>query len=71
MTAPFPTVAGVLERAIANRVFPGAVVEVGRREGAVATIARGSQTYADSATVVADTIYDLASLTKVLATAAL
>lgn len=72
MTAPLPTVAGVLDRAIANRVFPGAVVEVGRRSGAVAVLARGTGTYADAAeAVTTNTIYDLASLTKVLATAAL
>lgn len=72
MAPLFPTVAGVLERAIVNRVFPGAVVEVGRRGAAVATLARGSQTYAAGAEAVTpDTIYDLASLTKVLATAAL
>lgn len=72
MTAPLPTVAGVLDRAIANRVFPGAVVEIGRRGGVVAALARGSLTYANGAeAVAADTIYDLASLTKVLATAAL
>jgi len=72
MVAPlFPTVAGVLDRAIAGRVFPGAVVEIGRRDGVVATLARGSQTYAAGAAVTAATIYDLASLTKVLATTAL
>jgi len=68
----FPTVTGVLERAIANRVFPGAVVEVGRAGGAIATVTRGALTYAPGARpVAADTIYDLASLTKVLATTAL
>lgn len=72
MTGRFPTVDGVLERAIANRVFPGAVVEIGRRGGVVTTLARGSQSYNGSAAAVAaGTVYDLASLTKVLATAAL
>jgi CubicO group peptidase (beta-lactamase class C family) len=67
-----PSVAPLLDRAIADRVFPGAVVEVGRTNGRLATIARGSQTYAPPARAVApDTIYDLASLTKVIATAAL
>ena len=70
--AHYPTVASVLDRAIAHRVFPGAVVEIGRAAGAVTTIVRGAQTYApDAPTVAANTVYDLASLTKVLATTAL
>lgn len=72
MISSFPTVAAVLDRAIAARVFPGAVVEIGRASGSVAAIACGAQTYAtDSRVVTAETIYDLASLTKVLATTAL
>ena len=73
MTATaLPTVAPLLDRAIADRVFPGAVVEVGRTNGVVATIARGSQTYAaGSRAVDAHTIYDLASLTKAIGTTAL
>ena len=68
----FPSAAAVLDAAIAGRVFPGAVVEVGRASGPVATIARGSLTYASAApAVTADSVYDLASLTKVLATATL
>ena len=69
---PLPSVAPLLERAIADRVFPGAVVEVGRTNGTLASIARGSQTYAPASRPVdAETIYDLASLTKVIGTAAL
>lgn len=61
----------LLRAAIAARVFPGAVVEVGRAGGALATVAAGRQTYApEAAAADAGTIYDLASLTKVLATAA-
>lgn len=72
MTAHFPLATAVLDRAIAARVFPGAVVEIGRAAGALATVARGSLTYGpDSRAVDAGTIYDLASLTKVLATTAL
>lgn len=67
----FPTVTSLVDRAIADRVFPGAVVEIGRAAGPLATIARGSLTYDERSThVTATTIYDLASLTKVLATAA-
>lgn len=74
MTRPvaLPRVPRLLERAIEQRIFPGAVVEVGRTNGPLTTIARGAQTYAaDSPAVEPQTLYDLASLTKVLATAAL
>lgn len=72
MDRRFPAVEAVLREAIARRVFPGAVIEVGRAGAAIGTIARGSLTYApDSRAVAADTVYDLASLTKVLATTAL
>jgi CubicO group peptidase (beta-lactamase class C family) len=68
----FPAATRVLDKAITERVFPGAVVEIGRAAGPVATISRGSLTYAEGSAAVAETtIYDLASLTKVLATAAL
>ena len=67
-----PSVAPILHRAIAARVFPGAVVEVGRTSGALATIVAGTQTYdASSPAIDTRTIYDLASLTKVVATAPL
>lgn len=65
------TASAVLDDALRRRVFPGAVVEVGRAGGAIATITRGSLTYGAGAAVEADTIYDLASLTKVLATTAI
>jgi len=62
----------ILEQAIAARVFPGGVVEVGRTNGAFVTIAAGRQTYDPESTITDEgTIYDLASLTKVLAVAAL
>ena len=61
----------ILDEAIRSRVFPGAVIEIGRTTGPLRTIARGTQTYDPaSGRVDARTIYDLASLTKVLATAA-
>ena len=62
----------ILEAAIARRVFPGAVIEVGRGRGPAHTYTAGTLTYDElSPPVSAATIYDLASLTKVLATAAL
>lgn len=67
-----PRVTPLLARAVAGRVFPGAIVEVGRSTTAVATIAIGSHRYEPgSRPVDARTIYDLASLTKVIGTAPL
>ena len=65
-------VSPIVTRAIAARVFPGAVIEVGRANGATDTYAAGTLTYEPGSPAVdAGTIYDLASLTKVIATTAL
>jgi CubicO group peptidase (beta-lactamase class C family) len=70
--ATLPGVRPILERAIESRIFPGAVVEAGRTNGPIATIVAGTHTYATRSTPVEPhTIYDLASLTKVIATTAL
>ncbi len=64
--------ASLLEDAVARRVFPGAALVVAR-DGRVA-LGRGfgRLTYApDAAPVDLDTVYDLASLTKVIATTTL
>jgi CubicO group peptidase (beta-lactamase class C family) len=62
-------VAELLERAVAERAFPGAVLAAGATGGPVHVSAHGRLTYApDSAAVGRDTIYDLASLTKVVVT---
>ena len=62
----------IVKKAIADRVFPGAVIEVGRTNGPIDSYAAGTLTYAaGSQPVSANTIYDLASLTKVIATTAL
>lgn len=72
MTAMLSRIEPILTSAIADRVFPGAVVEIGRAAGPLATQVAGTLTYDAGATAVGPgTIYDLASLTKVLATAAL
>lgn len=65
-------VRAVLTGAIAAHVTPGGVVDVGDSAGARCTVAAGAVTYAaDAPRVTPDTIYDLASLTKVLATTTL
>src|SRR5262245_63005977 len=62
----------VLERGIAQRVFPAAVVEVGTTTRPLWAEALGRLTFdAKAAEATEDTIFDLASLTKVLATAPL
>jgi CubicO group peptidase (beta-lactamase class C family) len=60
---------GVLDNAIAARAFPCAVAEVGGSEGPVWRYAAGRLRYAaDAPKANEDTIFDLASLTKVIAT---
>jgi CubicO group peptidase (beta-lactamase class C family) len=62
-------VARIIERAIASRAFPAATIEVGRRESVLWRAPFGTLTYeADAPAVTNDTVFDLASLTKVIAT---
>lgn len=62
----------VIESAIRHRVFPGAAVEIGDSTGRRWLQALGHLTFDEaSAPTAADTPYDLASLTKPLATATL
>jgi len=62
---------GVIEKAVADRAFPGATLAVGYR-GKVAIHAFGKLSYdANSAAVSPATMYDIASLTKVVATTTL
>jgi CubicO group peptidase (beta-lactamase class C family) len=66
---PFAAADRVVERAIAARAFPGAVLAAGRSGPPIHQRAFGRLTYdAGSPRVAPDTIYDLASLTKVVAT---
>jgi len=70
--ARFDAARQVLERAIGERAFPGAIVEVGTDRDVLWRFAGGTLSYAaGSPSVRDDTIYDLASLTKVLCTASL
>ena len=60
----------VVRRGIGARVFPGAAWEAGRAERATCAGTEGALTYEpDASRVTADTVYDLASLTKPLAAA--
>lgn len=59
----------VLDAAVAEKAFPGAVVAIGKDGALVHLRALGKLSYdADAAPVANDTIYDLASLTKVVVT---
>ncbi|MCG8353629.1 MAG: beta-lactamase family protein [Chloroflexales bacterium] len=64
----------IITQAIEQRIFPGAVVLIAQHGAVCHNVAYGSTMYSDagSQTVTLDTIYDIASLTKVFtATAAL
>lgn len=72
LAAVSSSIAPIVTKAIAEGVFPGAVIEAGRSHGPLVRFMAGRQTYdAGSPAVDGDTIYDLASLTKVIGTSAL
>jgi beta-N-acetylhexosaminidase len=68
----FGPVVEVLEGGIADGAMPGAVAMIGFRGELVLAVARGRTSWSDDVPQVrADTLYDLASLTKVVATTTL
>ena len=72
MPAPFEAVESILTEAVEAHAFPAAAIDVGRSDGSLWSTAVGALTYhpyAPAATT--DTIFDLASLTKVICTATL
>ena len=72
MSAPFAEVSDLLRQAIDERAFPAAAIEVGGLGGALWRCTLGTLTYDDAAAPVSTaTVFDLASLTKVIATATL
>jgi CubicO group peptidase (beta-lactamase class C family) len=72
MALTWPRTRALLEDALAGRAFPAAVMDVGRTSGPVWQEAFGALTYdADAPPATLETIFDLASLTKVIATATL
>ena len=64
----FAPVARLIDDAVRRRAFPCAVVEVGDGAGPVWRHAAGALSYGGDTAATADTVFDLASLTKVLAT---
>ncbi len=72
MPEAFDRAAEILLHGILNRAFPAAAVEVGRMEGPLWRRSFGALTYEpDAREATVDTIFDLASLTKVIATTTL
>ncbi|MEP6593902.1 MAG: serine hydrolase domain-containing protein, partial [Acidobacteriota bacterium] len=68
----FATAAALLEEGVTSHAFPAACVEVGRGSGPLWRQAFGARTYDPYDHAIADdTIFDLASLTKVIATTTL
>ena len=68
----FARAADVVQRGVEARAFPAAAVEVGTRGAVLWQQAFGALDYdPDSAPTRNDTIFDLASLTKVIATTSL
>ncbi|MEO7273119.1 MAG: serine hydrolase domain-containing protein [Vicinamibacterales bacterium] len=72
MPPPFSAVIELLIDGVRTRAFPAAAIEVGGRAGVLWRRAVGALSYREAALpTTADTIFDLASLTKVIATASL
>ena len=62
------SIRAVLERAIADSAFPGAYAAVGTRDGVLAEFGAGRLDSADATRPNARTVWDMASLTKVIGT---
>jgi CubicO group peptidase (beta-lactamase class C family) len=72
MSRPFAGAAALLREGVAQRAFPAACLEVGRSSDPLWREAFGTLTYdPGSPAVAASTVFDLASLTKVIATTTL
>lgn len=68
----FPLTRSVLDAGVAARAFPAATIEVGRADGPLWQDAIGALRYeADAPPTTLETVFDLASLTKVMATTSL
>ncbi|MEO7190806.1 MAG: serine hydrolase domain-containing protein [Vicinamibacterales bacterium] len=67
----FPTTRAAIDAALAAGAFPAVAVEVGRSDGPVWTYASGVLGPDPTSPATTATIFDLASLTKVMATASL
>lgn len=72
MPDPFIAAAAILDQGVRDRAYPAAVAEVGRHDGVLWRRSIGTLTYEpDAAACADDTVFDLASLTKVISTTTL
>lgn len=60
------TLQGILERGVVDSAFPGAIAVIGNHQGPIVTVAAGHLDWAPSAVPNDRTLWDLASLTKVV-----
>ena len=60
------TLQSILDRGVADSAFPGAIAVIGNRTGPIATVAAGHLDWAPSPVPDDRTLWDLASLTKVV-----
>ena len=60
------TLQGILDKGVADSAFPGAIAVVGNRRGRMLTVAAGHLDWAPSPVPDEHTLWDLASLTKVI-----
>jgi CubicO group peptidase (beta-lactamase class C family) len=65
-TALRDTLQSILDRGVVDSAFPGAVAVVGNRNGPIVTVAAGHLDWAPSPVPTDRTLWDLASLTKVV-----
>jgi len=68
---PIEAARALLQEAVSNRIFPAAVAEVGSRDGVIWREAFGTLTFDTAAATTDATIFDLASVTKPIATTSL
>ncbi|MEO8624807.1 MAG: serine hydrolase domain-containing protein, partial [bacterium] len=60
------TLQRILDRAVADSAFPGAVAVIGTRTGPLVTVTAGTQDWGSRTRTTVSTLWDLASLTKVV-----
>lgn len=60
------TVESILVRAVSDSAFPGGIAVIGTHAGPLVTVSAGHLDWADSPAPTAETLWDLASLTKVV-----
>src|SRR5438128_1824427 len=60
------TIQGILDKGVADSAFPGAIAVIGNHSGAFVTVAAGHLDWAPSPVPDRHTLWDLASLTKVV-----